>query len=190
MTPGVRKLALTLHVLASVSWLGSVAAFLALAIVGLRNADAQIVRGCYMAMEVTTRYVIVPLCFASLLTGLVSSLGTTWGLFRHYWVAIKLTLTILATVVLLVHTRPIRHVADVAAQQPLARHELREVRMQLVADAGAAMVVLAVNTVLASTSRVGSRDTDGGSSGKKASSAPCKHGARPSCVLRPGDRAR
>ena len=149
MTPGARKLALTLHVLASVSWLGSVAAFLALAIAGLRNADAQIVRGCYVAMDVTTRYVIVPLCFASLVTGLVSSLGTTWGLFRHYWVAIKLTLTILATIVLLVHTRPIRYVADVAAQQSLARHELRDVRMQLVADAAAAMVVLVVNTVLA-----------------------------------------
>lgn len=149
MTPGGRKLALTLHVLTSVGWLGSVAAFLALAIAELTKADAQIGRGCYVAMEVTTHYVIVPLCFASLLTGLVSSLGTTWGLFRHYWVVIKLTLTILATVVLLVHTRPIRYVADVAAQQPLARHELREVRTQLVADAGAAVVVLVVNTVLA-----------------------------------------
>lgn len=149
MTPGARKLALTLHVLASVGWLGSVAAFLALAIAGLTKADAQIVRGCYVAMEETTRYVIVPLCFASLLTGLVSSLGTTWGLFRHYWVVIKLTLTVLATIVLLVHTRPIRYVADVAVQGPLARHELREVRMQLVADAGAAVVVLVVNTVLA-----------------------------------------
>ena len=149
MTPAVRKLALTVHVLASVGWLGTVAAFLVLAIAGLTNADAQIVRGCYVAMELTTRYAIVPLCFASLLTGLVSSLGTTWGLFRHYWVAIKLTLTILATIVLLVHTRPIRYVADVAAQRPLAHHDLREVRTQLVADAGAAVVVLVVNTVLA-----------------------------------------
>ena len=149
MTPAVRKLALTVHVLASVGWLGAVAAFLVLAIAGLTKDDAQIVRGCYVAMELTTRYAIVPLCFASLLTGLVSSLGSTWGLFRHYWVAIKLTLTILATIVLLVHTRPIRYVAEVAAQRSLARHDLREVRMQLVADAGAAVVVLIVNTVLA-----------------------------------------
>ena len=149
MTPAVRKLALTLHVLASVSWLGAVAAFLVLAIAGLTKTDAQIVRGCYVAMELTTRYAIVPLCFASLLTGLVSSLGSTWGLFRHYWVAIKLTLTILATIVLLIHTRPIRYVADAAVQRTLARHDLREVRTQLVADAGAAVVVLIVNTVLA-----------------------------------------
>jgi hypothetical protein len=40
-------------------------------------------------------------------------------------------------------------VADIAARGPLARHELRDMRMQLVADAGAAMVVLVVNTVLA-----------------------------------------
>jgi hypothetical protein len=34
--------------------------------------------------------VLVPLSLGSLLTGLVLSLGTTWGLLRHYWVLIKL----------------------------------------------------------------------------------------------------
>lgn len=62
---------------------------------------------------------------------------------------IKLTLTVLATAVLLVHTRPIRHVAEAAAQRPLARADLRDVRLPLVADAGAGLVVLVVNTVLA-----------------------------------------
>lgn len=149
MSPALRAFALTVHVIMSVGWLGAVAAFLAMAIAGLTSADAQTMRGAYVGMELSTRFVIVPLSFASLLTGLVSSLGTPWGLFRHYWVVIKLILTLLATLLLLVHTRPIRYVAEVAVERPLAREDLREVRMQLVADAGAAVVLLVVNTVLA-----------------------------------------
>jgi ABC-type anion transport system duplicated permease subunit len=86
-------------------------------------------------LELTTRFVIVPLSFASLVTGIVSSLGSPWGLFRHYWVVLKLAMTILATAVLLIHTRPIRFVADVAAEGTLVRTDLRDVRTQLVADA-------------------------------------------------------
>lgn len=78
MPPALRKLALTAHVASSVGWLGSVATFLVLAVVGLTGEDGQRVRGAYLAMEVTGWYVIVPLAFASLLTGLVQSLGTTW----------------------------------------------------------------------------------------------------------------
>ena len=54
-------------------------------------------RAVYLAMHLTTWFVIVPLCLASLLTGIVQSLGTTWGLFRHSWIVTKLLLTVLAT---------------------------------------------------------------------------------------------
>ena len=149
MTAGVRKLALTAHVVASVGWLGAVAAFLALAVAGLTSDHAQTVRGAYVGMELSTRFVIVPLCFASLITGVVSSLGTSWGLLRHYWVVLKLALTIVATVLLLVHTQPIRYVANAAMERTLASADLRDVRRQLVADAAGAVVILVVNTVLA-----------------------------------------
>src|SRR5438093_10643665 len=61
------------------------------------------VRAAYLATEMITWFVIVPLAFASLLTGLIIALGTPWGLFRHYWVLISLALTVLCTVVLLGH---------------------------------------------------------------------------------------
>jgi hypothetical protein len=148
MPPGVRKVALIAHVAASVGWLGAVAAFLALAVVGLTSGEAQRVRAVYVAMDVIGWSVIVPLCLASLVTGVVQSLGTTWGLFRHYWVAIKLLLTVLSTAVLLVHMRPISHVAGVAVRRPLAGGDLRAVRVQLTVDAGAALLVLLVTTTL------------------------------------------
>jgi hypothetical protein len=75
----------------------------------------ELVRGAYLAMEFTAWFVLVPLALASLLTGLVMSLGTPWGLFRHYWVLITLVLTVLTTVVLLLETQTISHLARVAA---------------------------------------------------------------------------
>ena len=148
MTAGLRKFALTTHITSSVGWLGSVAGFLALAIAGVSSQHAQTVRAAYLAMHLTTWFVIVPLSLASLLTGLVQSLGTTWGLFRHYWVVTKLLLTVLATLILLLHTQSIHHVAAVAAETTLSSTDLRQLRIQLVGDAAAALFVLLVTTTL------------------------------------------
>lgn len=73
MTPRLRRFALAAHVASSVGWVGAVVVFLALAVVGLTSQDAQTVRGAYLVMEPAARYVLVPLAFASLLTGLVQS---------------------------------------------------------------------------------------------------------------------
>jgi hypothetical protein len=91
MSPQLRKLAFTAHVTSSVGWLGAVAAFLGLSIIGLTSAEAGTVRAVYLAMEATGWYVLIPLSLASLLTGLIQSLGTRWGLLRHYWVFAKQT---------------------------------------------------------------------------------------------------
>lgn len=115
---------------------------------GLVGDDAQVVRGAYAASAVVTRWVIVPLGFAALVTGIVQSLGTAWGLFRHYRVLVKLLLTVVATALLLLHTQPVEFMADVVASTPIAPDEYRRVRIQLVFDAGAAILVLLANTVL------------------------------------------
>src|SRR5258708_36415029 len=148
MTSGVRKFALTTHVTSSVGWFGAVAAFLSLAIAGLASQNAQTVRAAYLSMELTTWAVIVPLSVAALLTGIVQSVGTPWGLFRHHWVVAKLGLTVLATVILLVHTQPIGRVAAVAAEGMLSSADLHQLRVQLIADAAAALMALLVATTL------------------------------------------
>ena len=115
LTPGVRKAGLTAHVVSSVGWLGAVAAFLGLAVVGLTSQDAGTVRGVYLVMEPAAWFVLVPLAVASLVTGLVQSLGTTWGLLRHYWVVFKLVINVLATTVLLLYMETFRQMAATAA---------------------------------------------------------------------------
>jgi hypothetical protein len=149
MPPGVRKLALTAHVTTSVAWLGAVAAFLALAVTGLAGDDDPTVRSAYVAAEVVTWAVIVPLCLASLVTGVMQSLGTPWGLVRQWWVLIKLALTVVATGLLLLHTQPIGHLSGIAASGGPLGADLDGMRVQLLVDAAAALVVLMGATVLA-----------------------------------------
>jgi ABC-type anion transport system duplicated permease subunit len=147
MPPWLRKLVLTAHVTTTVGWLGAVAAFLAVGVVGLTNPDAQTVRGAYLVMEPAARLVLVPLAFASLLTGIVQSVGTTWGLFRHYWVLFKLLIAVLATAVLLMYLQTFSVMAAVAADP---RTDLDAVRNESPAlHAVLALVMLLVATVLA-----------------------------------------
>jgi hypothetical protein len=103
MTPAWRKLTITAHVTFSVGWLGAVAAFLVLSIVGLSNHDAEMVSGAYLSMDLISRFVIIPMCFAALATGLLQALGTPWGLFRYYWIVMKFGLAIFAAIALLIH---------------------------------------------------------------------------------------
>ena len=116
MAPGLRKFALTVHLTSSVGWIGAVVAYLALGVSAVTSQDTQTVRAAWIAMELTGWFVIVPLALAALLTGLVMSLGTTWGLFQHYWVLLTLVLTILSTVVLLLHMPTVSSLADVARE--------------------------------------------------------------------------
>jgi hypothetical protein len=96
-------------------------------------------------MELTGWYAIVPLAFASLLTGLVQALGTTWGLFRHYWVLFKFLLTVLATIVLLLHMPTVSFLAGVAAETDNAH--LGGLPGELL-HAGGGLLVLLVTTTL------------------------------------------
>ena len=112
MAPRLRKLALTAHIAASVGWLGAVAGFLGLALVGMSSDDAETVRAAHIAMDATGWFVLVPFALASFLTGIVESLITKWGLFRHYWVVFKLSITVIATTVLLLYTETLEQFAN------------------------------------------------------------------------------
>jgi hypothetical protein len=147
MPARVRKFALTAHVTSSVGWIGAVIVFLALAVIGLTSHDAQTVRGAYLVMQPAAWYVLVPLAVASLLTGLVQSLGTTWGLFRHYWVVFKLAINVFATLVLLSYMETFRFMAGVASNPSTELGAVRNPSPMV--HAALALVLLLVATVLA-----------------------------------------
>ena len=147
-TPSLRKFALTAHVTFSVGSLGAVASFLVLAVTGLTSQDVKTVRAAYLAMELAAWSVIVPLILASLLTGLIQALGTPWGLLQHYWVLVKLLLTVFATIVLLLQMQLIDYVAGVAAEATLSGADLRDLRSSLVVHAAGGLLVLLVAVAL------------------------------------------
>lgn len=148
MTPRLGKVTLTAHVTSSVGWIGAVVAFLALASAGLASKNDQIVRAAYLAMELIGWGVIVPFSIASFLTGLVQSLGTSWGLFRHYWIVAKLFITVFASALLLVHMQVASRMASVVTGSSFGAADFYNMRLQLVGDAVAALVVLLIATVL------------------------------------------
>jgi hypothetical protein len=148
MSPRLRKFALTAHVVSSVGLLGAIASFLALAVAGLTSHNDQMVRAAYLAMDLIARFVILALAFGSLLTGLIQSVGTPWGLLRHYWVLAKLLLTVFATIVLLVKMELIGYAARLTAETTLSRGDLRAAGIQLVIHASGGLLVLLVPAVL------------------------------------------
>ncbi len=145
MRPRLRKAALIAHVTSSVGWLGAVVAFLALAVAGLVSPDPDTVRAAYVVMELIGWVVLVPFSAASLVTGLVQSMGTAWGLVRHYWVLVKLLITVVATVVLLVYVPTLGALARIAVDP--ARFELLR-SPSPVLHAGAALILLLLATAL------------------------------------------
>ncbi|MBN8200047.1 DUF2269 family protein [Bacillus sp. NTK034] len=145
MKPGLRKFALTAHVTSSVGWLGTVIAYVALGIAAKISHNPQTVRATWIAMELTGWYVIVPLALASLLTGIIMSLGTPWGFFRHYWVIFKLLLTVFSTIVLLLHMPLVSTLASVAVKADSAG--LRGLPNELFHPVGGLLVLLIIVTL-------------------------------------------
>jgi hypothetical protein len=95
MRPRVRQFVLLVHVLVSVGALGLYVALLTLAMTGLETRDSEQLRVAYLALGVFSDTFIIPVNVAVLTTGLLLGIGTHWGLFRYYWVAVKLVLSLL-----------------------------------------------------------------------------------------------
>lgn len=144
MRPGGRKLVLSLHLAVSVGWIGAAAAYLALDVATVTTNDPPVLRAAYLGMDLILRSVIVPLSVATLISGIVISLGTRWGLFRHYWVVISLALTVIATVVLMSETRTVSALASVAADPSTTGEQLAALPSTLVHSIGGILVLGAI----------------------------------------------
>lgn len=135
---------LWLHITASVGWVGAVFVFLPFAVVAMTSTEDLFVRSAFIGMKWILDCVIVPSALLSLLTGLVSSLGTPWGLVRHYWVLVKLVLTLFTLVVLAVQVRPIHQLAERAADPSMPVVHLAEAPRPLIHACGGLVFLLLI----------------------------------------------
>lgn len=113
--PRLRKFLLTTHIVTAVGWLGAVVAYLPLDVIATTGQDQQAVRAAFFAMDAMLLWCIVPLALVSVLIGIANALISPWGLFRHYWVIVKLVLTLFATAILLKEAQSVAFMAEVAA---------------------------------------------------------------------------
>ena len=91
------KAALTAHVLSSVGWFGiavlvAFAGFAALA----TDSPAQ-AEGLYRAIDLTP-WLSIPVGVLAAATGLLLSLGTSYGVVKHWWVVAKIAISVAVVV--------------------------------------------------------------------------------------------
>jgi hypothetical protein len=99
LSPRTRKLVLAAHIVVSVGLLGISAALLILGSVAALTSDPETARAAYRSMGIFTRGVVQPGAILAIVTGVILSLGTKWGLVKHYWIVAKLVLTAAAILV-------------------------------------------------------------------------------------------
>ena len=145
--PALRRFTFATHVTSSLGWVGAVLVFLAIAGIGLTSQDERTVRGAYLIMAPAAWFVLVPLAHAALVSGIALSLGTPWGLIRHYWVALKLVITAFSTMILMIYMGTFRQMAGVAADPVVELGLVRNFSPLL--HAILALVLLLAATVLA-----------------------------------------
>lgn len=146
LSPAWRKLLLTAHVLATVSVLG---ADLALLVLGISDVGGAAPQTIYPAAHLMSAWLVAPLAVLSLGTGLLLGLLTPWGILRYWWVAIKLAITAVLTVVVLVVLVPRLGATADAVTSPAPHLLVSGARLPLIVAPAVASTLLALNVALA-----------------------------------------
>ncbi|MFI6084522.1 DUF2269 domain-containing protein [Streptomyces sp. NPDC051217] len=101
-----RRALLVVHVAVSVSWLGLTLGLLTLGITAYTTGDSTLTDASYRAMNVFADWLLAPVVVVTLVSGLVLSLGTPWGLARYHWVWIKFWITLVTGAATVFALRP------------------------------------------------------------------------------------
>ncbi|MGW5638730.1 DUF2269 family protein [Streptomyces sp. NPDC003832] len=101
-----RRATHVVHVVASAAWLGLSLGLLALGATAASSGSAATVEASVRAMKLFADWILLPAALLTLLSGLLLSLGTQWGLARHKWVYTKFWLTLATTTATVFALRP------------------------------------------------------------------------------------
>jgi hypothetical protein len=74
--------------------MGATMAMVVLSVTGLLTDDVALREHAYAFMHIFDLSIVIPLVLLSLISGVVVSFGTHWGLIRHWWVLTKLALAL------------------------------------------------------------------------------------------------
>ncbi|QBI55744.1 hypothetical protein [Streptomonospora litoralis] len=177
LPPGPRKAVLSVHVIASAGWLGVHAGVLTLLAAGLAAEGAARAGELYGAAATLAGTLVLPLSLLAPASGLLCALGTPWGLFRHYWVAAKLALTLVLVVGSNIRLVPgvVALAADTEGGTVLPAYADR---LSLVVALSVALAVLCAASVLSSAKPFGRIRRRRGPADSPADSTAERAGAR------------
>jgi uncharacterized membrane protein len=88
-----RQTLLVLHYVTSVGWLGTGLCQLTLNLVALTTGDPALRHAAHEVAHVLDRSLLTVLALGSATTGILLAVRGRWGLFRYWWIVVKLALT-------------------------------------------------------------------------------------------------
>jgi hypothetical protein len=101
-----RRGTLTVHIVSAGAWLGIDVIVAVLVVAGWFADDVALRSLAYRALAVFVVWPMLAAGLVCLLTGVVLGLGSKWGLFRYWWVVIKLLLNLVLCTLVLVALQP------------------------------------------------------------------------------------
>jgi hypothetical protein len=101
-----RKAVLSIHIVSAGTWFGLDVAMAALVVTALGTNEIATKAFAYRALELVAVWPIIVASLTCLASGVVLGLGTSFGLIRYWWVAIKLVLNLVLSTLVLVLLRP------------------------------------------------------------------------------------
>jgi uncharacterized membrane protein len=107
-----RKSVLLVHIASAGAWLGIDVVMAVLVFTALGTDDDRTKALSFRALELVAVWPLLTMGMLCLLTGILLGLGSRYGLFRYWWVAVKLALNLLLSGLVLVALAP--EVADAA----------------------------------------------------------------------------
>ncbi|MFT9846944.1 hypothetical protein [Aneurinibacillus sp. REN35] len=94
-----KSIVVAIHVLSVASWIGGTLGMLLLAFYLQHAANGEQLLYTLTSMEVIDENLLKYPALLTLLTGIMLSVWTQWGLVKHYWVIIKFELTVLTIMI-------------------------------------------------------------------------------------------
>jgi uncharacterized membrane protein len=98
VSPGTRKLLTAVHIAFSGILLGCTVAFVILDIAALTTDDPKLLEACYRIMHLLSHTSLRASAIGTIVSGVLLSVLTPWGLLRYRWIVAKEILTLLTVV--------------------------------------------------------------------------------------------
>ena len=100
LSGAARKATLLVHILSAIGWLGIDLVLGVFVLMTRISGDADVVAVSYQAMRIFAVTMMLPAGLLCLGSGVLLGLGTRYGVVRNWWVAVKLGLNIVLTLLI------------------------------------------------------------------------------------------